>query len=38
MAISIARGSKKAEKGHQQQLAQKTVMLAKCAANIASLP
>ncbi len=38
MAISIARGSKKAEKGHQQQLAQKTVMLAKCAAKISSLP
>ena len=35
---SIARGSAAAEKGHQIQLAEKAIALAKCAAKIAALP
>jgi RHS repeat-associated protein len=35
---SIGRGSKKAEKGHQTELANKTRALAKCVAKLAAMP
>lgn len=38
LAGSIARGSKKAEAGHQTELANKTKALAKCTAKVATLP